>query len=267
MFDRHVHERLGRSTMVPMRSVSSKCAAITTSSAFGLRVCRRALPLRALDGQHCQFTQQRVCERQLFETERAADPFGVAVAGIIAQPDAIGLRREPVCRRSPARRAPTRACCSSTSTACQIAPVCTVTTWLSKSIFSTAFIRSRPIRMQPSRMPWPMKVEERPQMKMGTAEVVRHAHDRAHLLGGARPDDDGGDAAGVRPAVARVADAVHQLIADVFRAADGGETFGEIAQFASFVDRGRVGIEARRHEGHREAWKLDTGSCLLIPAP
>ena len=58
--------------------------------------------------------------------------------------------------------------CSSTSTACQIAPVCTVTTWLSKSIFSTAFIRSRPIRMQPSRMPWPMKVEERPQMKMGT---------------------------------------------------------------------------------------------------
>ena len=57
--------------------------------------------------------------------------------------------------------------CSSTSTACQIAPVCTVTIWLSKSIFSTAFIRSRPSRMQPSRMPWPMKVEDRPHTKIG----------------------------------------------------------------------------------------------------
>ena len=82
-------------------------------------------------------------------------------------------------------------------------------------------------------------------MKMGMVRSFADAHDRAHLLGGARPDDDRGDAAGGRPAVARVADAVHQLIADVFRAADGGETFGEIAQCASFDD-GRPRGDRRR---------------------
>ena len=76
--------------------------------------------------------------------------------------------------------------------------------------------------MHPSRMPWPMNVEERPQMKMGTARSFATRTDRAHLLGGARAGDDGGNAAGVSPAVARVADAVHQLIADVFRAANRG---------------------------------------------
>ncbi len=64
-----------------------------SSAAFGLRCARRdAVGIGTIEGECREFAKQRVRERQLFEAERAADPFGVAVAGIVAQPNPIGLR-------------------------------------------------------------------------------------------------------------------------------------------------------------------------------
>ncbi len=74
--------------------------------------------------------------------------------------------------------------------------------------------------MQPSWMPMPINVVERPQIKTGSAGLIGNPEDAGNLRRRCRAHDIAGHSAGAGAGIAGVADPIRQLVRDPFRGAD-----------------------------------------------